>query len=84
MQIFVRHPSTGKTSVFDCSAETTLQDFVQWIKDCIGWPPYAYYMTRSGRPLAYPYDQMKTFQQLSIEADDTIHLTGRLVPMYQY
>ena len=81
MQIFVKHPSSGKTFVFSCIPETTLESLIGWVEDIMGWPPKAYYITRHGRPISYPYDQLKTFQQLGINTGDTIHLTGRLIPM---
>jgi hypothetical protein len=84
MQIFVKHPSTGKTIIFDCSVETTLEKFVEWIQDSMGWPPRTYFITRHGKPISYPYDQVKTFKELLIESNDTIHLTGRLSPMYLF
>lgn len=84
MQIFVRHPSSGKTNVFHCDSKTTLEQLVQWVEDMIGWPSYAYYITHHGKPISYPYQQIKTFEELKIQDDDTLHLTGRMIPMYQH
>ena len=81
MQIFVKHPSTGKTVVFDCSPQTTLEGFVEWVEDTTGWPPRSYFMTKSGKPISYPYEQQKTFAELTILKDETITLTGRMTHM---
>jgi hypothetical protein len=77
MQIFVRHPSTGATLVFDCSKDTTLQDLIGWVEDKTGWPRNAYYIIRHGKLIPYKNQLEKTFSELDIQADNTLHLTGR-------
>lgn len=78
MQIFVKPPNSGATRVFDCSPQTTLEEFTRWYEDITGWPSRAYYILFSGRPLPHMGpDQDRTFGQLNIQREDTFHLMPR-------
>jgi hypothetical protein len=77
MQIFVRHPSTNKTMLFDCSPNTTIQAFQEWVQDMTKWPPNAYFITCGGKYIATNPAE-KTFAELNIEKDASLYLLGRM------
>lgn len=78
MQIFVKHPGDNRTLVCDCSPETTLGKFVEWVYDRTLWPSRMYYITHKSRPV--PMELEKSFQELNIQQEDTLHLIGRYSP----
>lgn len=75
MQIFVKHPGDNRTLVCDCSPETTLEEFVEWIFDRTMWPQRAYYITHKSRPVSM--EPSKNFKELGIQQEDTLTLIGR-------
>lgn len=81
MQIFVKHPGTGQTLVYSCSPETTVGDFLDWVWDKTWWPPHTYYITYKAK--MFPIDgseaRMRTFGELNVQPDDTLHVVGRLI-----
>lgn len=66
--------------VFDCTPETTLGRFFEWVEDRTMIPSYGYYILRGGRPISIslPEDCQKTFRELEISQEDTLHLMIRL------
>lgn len=81
MQIFVKHPSTGQSLVFSCSQTTQLADLIQWIEDRTGWPSKFYYLNLKGKliDLKTEGQLFKTFDELGIQQEDTIHVVGKLI-----
>lgn len=81
MQIFVKHPSTGQTMLYDCSPQTTLADLIEWIDDRIGWPLKTYYMVHRTKIIDTKTDGQlsKTFEELGIYAEDSVNVVGRLI-----
>lgn len=75
MQIFVKHPGNNRTLVCDCTPDTTLGEFVEWVHDRTMWPSRAYYITLKSRPV--PMELSKSFKELGIQQEDTLCLIGR-------
>jgi hypothetical protein len=78
MQIFVRDPSNNKTMLFDCTPNTTIREFQQWVHDRILWPPHAYYITRGGKYVPTQNPEA-TFAELNVQQENTFYLLGRLM-----
>ena len=80
MQIFVKQPVAGPTLVYQCSEETTLENFLQWVEDKTAIPEQYYYILYSSHYIPkYTEDQkQKTFRQLGIVKETTILLNGRI------
>jgi len=78
MQIFVKHPTTNRTMLFDCSPQTTLAEFQEWVLDRTMWPPAAYYITHGGR-LVPNQNPEQTFSDLNIQQENTLSLIGRAI-----
>ena len=78
MQIFVKHPSTNQTLLFDCSPETTIAEFQEWVLDRILWPPSAYYVTH-GRRFVSTQEPEATFAGLGVQQENTLSLIGRAI-----
>jgi hypothetical protein len=64
--------------VYDCSPETTIAEFQEWVLDKIMWPPAAYYVTFKGR-LLFTGNPEQTFTELNILQEDTLCLIGRMI-----
>lgn len=81
MQIFVKHPSTNQTLLYDCSPETRLEEFIEWIYDRIGWPLKAYYMVHRSKIIDTKTSGQgsKTFEELGIKGEESINVIGRLI-----
>jgi hypothetical protein len=80
MQIFVKHPENGRTLIYNCSPETTVADFSEWVYDYTRWPKNAYFVLYNGRPLPLnsPEYETKTLGELNVKQEDTLHLIGRM------
>ena len=77
MQIFVKHPSTNQTLVFDCDENTKVSNLLEWIQDRIGWNPEQYYILTNGKHWDTTRAE-KTFADLGVSREQTFHLIGRL------
>ncbi len=64
--------------VFDCTPNTTIREFQQWVHDRTLWPPHAYYITRGGKYVSTQNPEA-TFAELQVEKENTFCLLGRLM-----
>lgn len=81
MQIFVKHPSTNQTLIYECTANTRLEEFIEWIYDRIGWPLKTYYLVHRTKIIDTKTSGQasKTFKELGIENEDSVNVVGRLI-----
>jgi hypothetical protein len=80
MQVFVKHPSTNKTFVYNCEPSTTVADLLGYVMDSMGVESKHYYALANGKHMDTFTDQglQKSFSELGIGRESTIHLIGRL------
>ena len=79
MQLFVKDMNYGKTHVYHCTPQSTVEDLLQWIEDTIGAPKNRVWLYTNSRYVPmYPVDvRTRTLPSVNVSSEQTIYVRPR-------